>query len=259
MEPIHGGGAVTKFQNYDDFEEELLEVRTLIEATVAKHRERRSRNSLVVKLDPSGNAVVAAAARLIGQTTRCVDLVLATDQEISRSAYGALDRLVQDGGTDISVRLVCTYATLDQGFVARHATAHRVDVRVSRVSSLAAVIVDSRIALVCANSAVYQRASVVQAPTVIPALRALFDNVWRHASDTSEPVDFGDRARTETVLQVLECLRAGVTDEAAARMLSVSVRTYRRYVAEILAQLGADSRFQAGVRAAELGLLPPAR
>ncbi len=42
----------------------------------------------------------------------------------------------------------------------------------------------------------------------------------------------------------------------AARELSVSVRTYRRYVAEMMSLLGADSRFQAGVRAAELGLPP---
>ncbi|NEE20393.1 response regulator transcription factor, partial [Streptomyces sp. SID7499] len=45
------------------------------------------------------------------------------------------------------------------------------------------------------------------------------------------------------------------TDEVAARELTVSVRTYRRYVAEIMTLLDATSRFQAGVRAAELGLL----
>jgi hypothetical protein len=34
----------------------------------------------------------------------------------------------------------------------------------------------------------------------------------------------------------------------------MSVRTYRRRVAELMVVLGADSRFQAGVRAKALGL-----
>ncbi|MEK8171079.1 hypothetical protein NKH77_20600 [Streptomyces sp. M19] len=54
---------------------------------------------------------------------------------------------------------------------------------------------------------------------------------------------------------MLERLRDGVTDEAAARELAISVRTYRRYVTGILELLGAASRFQAGVRATELGIL----
>jgi DNA-binding NarL/FixJ family response regulator len=49
-------------------------------------------------------------------------------------------------------------------------------------------------------------------------------------------------------------LGAGLTDEAAARRLGTSLRTYRRRVAELMAALEAGSRFQAGVRAGELGL-----
>ena len=37
--------------------------------------------------------------------------------------------------------------------------------------------------------------------------------------------------------------------------LAISVRTYRRYVTGILELLEANSRFQAGVRATELGIL----
>ena len=43
-------------------------------------------------------------------------------------------------------------------------------------------------------------------------------------------------------------------DETAARRLTLSLRTYRRRVAELMRTLDADSRFQAGVRAGELGL-----
>ncbi len=46
-------------------------------------------------------------------------------------------------------------------------------------------------------------------------------------------------------------LSAGHTDEAASRQLGVSLRTYRRRVAELMAMLDATSRFQAGIRARE--------
>ncbi|MDG9711379.1 hypothetical protein [Streptomyces sp. DH10] len=53
---------------------------------------------------------------------------------------------------------------------------------------------------------------------------------------------------------VLRALGSGATDETAARELGMSLRTYRRRVAERLNALGAGSRFQAGMRAGELGL-----
>lgn len=55
--------------------------------------------------------------------------------------------------------------------------------------------------------------------------------------------------------QVLELLATGIKDEAAARRLGVSVRTYRRHVTDLCERLGASSRFEAGVRAAQAGLL----
>lgn len=55
--------------------------------------------------------------------------------------------------------------------------------------------------------------------------------------------------------QVLAQLCSGVKDETAAREMDVSVRTYRRYVARILRILNAKSRFQAGIKVAELGLV----
>ncbi|MGW0593258.1 hypothetical protein [Streptosporangium sp. NPDC002607] len=53
---------------------------------------------------------------------------------------------------------------------------------------------------------------------------------------------------------ILEALGSGLTDESAAKRLGVSLRTYRRRVAELMAKLEADSRFQAGLRAGRLGL-----
>src|SRR5690606_39837840 len=55
--------------------------------------------------------------------------------------------------------------------------------------------------------------------------------------------------------ELLTLLSAGNTDESAAAQLGVSVRTVRRMVADIMDRLGARSRFQAGVKAADRGWL----
>lgn len=251
---------MNELQIHDDFEQELLEVRTLIEAAVTKHRERRAQNVLVMKIEPDTQSVPSAVTELINQSSCSVDVALAADTETARSVFSAIDTLMSAYEQQVSVRIVCTHATLDREFAARHSKAgHPVEVRVSRMPPLSVLIVDSRIALVRADSAVRQQASVIQAAAVIHSLQALLDNVWKNATAVSDPIDFGDHARAGTFRHVLECLRAGVTDEAAAREVSMSIRTYRRYVAEIMSLLNADSRFQAGVRATELGLLPPPR
>ncbi|GAA1230337.1 hypothetical protein GCM10009665_20920 [Kitasatospora nipponensis] len=49
--------------------------------------------------------------------------------------------------------------------------------------------------------------------------------------------------------KLLGLLAEGLTDAVAAKRLSVSVRTERRMVAELMTRLGASSRFDAGVKA----------
>lgn len=65
----------------------------------------------------------------------------------------------------------------------------------------------------------------------------------------------GVRAGQMYTPQLLDLLSSGRTDEAAARSMGVGLRTYRRRVAELMSALGATSRFQAGTRAREAGLL----
>ena len=54
---------------------------------------------------------------------------------------------------------------------------------------------------------------------------------------------------------LLRQLAAGAKDEQIARTLGVSLRTVRRRIADLMTELGADSRFQAGVEAARRGWL----
>jgi DNA-binding NarL/FixJ family response regulator len=57
---------------------------------------------------------------------------------------------------------------------------------------------------------------------------------------------------------MMRLLAAGLTDEAAANRLGVSLRTVRRQVRTVMTRLQASSRFQAGYNAAERGWLPGA-
>jgi DNA-binding NarL/FixJ family response regulator len=60
---------------------------------------------------------------------------------------------------------------------------------------------------------------------------------------------------TGTRRLLLGQLARGAKDEQIARALGLSLRTVRRRIAEIMADLGADSRFQAGVEAVRRGWL----
>jgi DNA-binding NarL/FixJ family response regulator len=64
-----------------------------------------------------------------------------------------------------------------------------------------------------------------------------------------------DDRLSERERQLLRLLTAGYTDESAAVRLGISVRTVRRTVSGIMDRLGARSRFQAGVKAADRGWL----
>ncbi|WP_448321932.1 response regulator transcription factor [Streptomyces sp. CO7] len=82
--------------------------------------------------------------------------------------------------------------------------------------------------------------------------------LWDQAAEPPGP---GGAARVpeldETQMQVLRMLASGMKDDTACRQMNVSVRTYRRHVATILKSLDVNTRFEAGLAAAELGLLGP--
>lgn len=100
-------------------------------------------------------------------------------------------------------------------------------------------------------------ALIVTSPHIVAALESLFLWCWSRAT----PFHRGRPSR-ESMLnsQELEALRLwgeGLSDEAVGRRLGVSLRTVRRLSATVYDALGVASRFQAGTRAIELGLLRP--
>lgn len=99
-------------------------------------------------------------------------------------------------------------------------------------------------------------AVVVQAPGVVAALLALFDLVWERATPFgAERPNSSEDEPVPQEITLLKLLAQGHTDEVAARKLGLSLRTTRRLMASITAKLGARSRFEAGVLAAQAGWL----
>ncbi|MEV0176932.1 LuxR C-terminal-related transcriptional regulator [Streptomyces sp. NPDC050803] len=88
------------------------------------------------------------------------------------------------------------------------------------------------------------------------ALHQFQQVLWGHARDllppprAARPLNLDD-----TQLEVLRMLGSGMKDDTAARQMNLSVRTYRRHVAAILKSLDVNTRFEAGLKAATLGLL----
>jgi DNA-binding NarL/FixJ family response regulator len=94
---------------------------------------------------------------------------------------------------------------------------------------------------------------LVRQPAIVGALKLLFERYWEQATPLP---DFDSRKpRVDIRGSLLRQLAAGAKDEQIARTLGLSLRTVRRRVADLMIELGADTRFQAGVEAVRRGWL----
>ncbi|MBM9507319.1 TrmB family transcriptional regulator [Actinacidiphila acididurans] len=128
-------------------------------------------------------------------------------------------------------------------------------------------IADDRIGLISLErSPTSDSALIIHQSSLLDTLIALFEEVWADAV----PIRFGPpgtgtgtgagTARTSARHPadrgtLLGLLAAGLTDEAIARHMGWHPRTAQRRVRELMAELGAQTRFQAGLQAARRGWL----
>ncbi|MBL0887133.1 response regulator transcription factor [Myceligenerans indicum] len=130
-----------------------------------------------------------------------------------------------------------------------------VEVRVADQEVNETIIIDGRLVILAGDLRSGERTySLITRREAVRGVSSLFEAAWRGAADL-DLFDAGAAEIRRLAPQVLDLLGRGVKDETAARELGLGLRTYRRRVAELMAALGADSRFQAGVRARELGLV----
>ena len=166
------------------------------------------------------------------------------------------ERPVQEASP--TVRKLYQPGALMNPATARHprtVAAQGAKVRITHDNVNETIIIDRRFAILAGDLTDGRRSyGVVTEAAVVQNVLSLFDAAWRSATDLTV-YDAQHAELCSLAPRVMELLASGCKDETAARTLDLGVRTYRRRVAELMAALGADSRFQAGARAQELGLI----
>ncbi len=253
-------GAGDEAGDPDAVEHALRQVCELIESAVSLHRRRGEQPTAMVVTD-DGPAARRTVHQLIAQARHGVSVIVSSCPDQAQSLAPLLDQLSGVANRGVAVRVLCAADALETPGVAtavrRGLAGH--EVRVETGDLQGGVIVDGQTAFVHAGPGQSGRyASVIEDPASVRVLDLMFAAAWRTAMPMAEHLRLADRLRTDSVRKILDRLRAGRTDDVAAREIQVSLRTYRRHVAAIMRDVGANSRFQAGVRAYELGLLGPA-
>jgi DNA-binding CsgD family transcriptional regulator len=95
------------------------------------------------------------------------------------------------------------------------------------------------------------RVILLRQTSLVRLVQDYFDRVWDQGVAAPGSPEAGERVGDQSVL--VRHLTAGMKDEQIARSMGVSLRTVRRRIADVLAELGVDSRFAAGVEAARRG------
>ncbi|MEU9030998.1 helix-turn-helix domain-containing protein [Streptomyces sp. NPDC048383] len=232
-------------------ERTLLQARALIESTVSLHRNRSAPAPAAPHTDV---AVLGDAIEELVRRARHSVCIAVTGGEafhhIARKALATLE-------SGLVVRVLCAPDVADRSpALQAKAPGIRLEVRVCEAELRDIVVVDGSSALVrAAADSANGQATLVHDAAAVRALELLFAGAWARGRRLDDHLALSPKFRGDLTRRILEKLRDGLTDEAASRDLNVSLRTYRRHVADIMRELGAGSRFQAGVRAVELGLL----
>jgi len=128
------------------------------------------------------------------------------------------------------------------------------DIRTMPQVPMDVLVIDGSVAILPADTSA-NSVVVLRLPGVVTTATELFERVWPDAVPLAAADLPGGAGLTVREQEMLRLLALGATDEVAAAQLGISVRTVRRMVAQIMHRLGARSRFQAGVKAADRGWL----
>ncbi len=225
----------------------------------------------VVRDNPSGNAVeVVSGATEIGNVimhyaARCREELLSVAPGRGPSRMDPRTRMANLYSLGRGVRTRALYQHLalrDRAGRAylRELTDHGARIRVASSVPGRSLVIDREAALLPIpgpDPGALGGLAVVREPNVVAWVAATFEQLWAEATPLEELLGtrHSDATMDHTRTAILRLMADGEKDEAISRRLSVSVRTCRRHIADYMAQVGATSRFQAGVIAARNGHL----
>ena len=155
-----------------------------------------------------------------------------------RARGGVVYRMVYD------MALLVDPASLDA------ARAAGTSCRMLRDVPLKLVVVDRRTGLLQTGTDVLVE---LGPSSLLDGLLRLFELLWQQATPLAFELSDGPLSGEDQ--QLLALAAAGLTDQAIARRLGVAQRTVERRMQRILKALDATTRFQAGLRAGQRGLL----
>lgn len=180
--------------------------------------------------------------------------------QVVATSRPADERILRRG---IRMRSLIGSAALDDpGTMAylRELTDKGAEIRISRLPLERVLIFDRVAALTPIDPADSSRGALLaREPGLVATLVSLFERMWGQAHELPPPSGEGGGAEPaddrpgEIERKILESLCRADKDETGARDVGMSVRTYRKYVASLMQQLGASSRFQAALLARERG------
>ncbi|PYC79955.1 transcriptional regulator [Streptomyces tateyamensis] len=131
--------------------------------------------------------------------------------------------------------------------------------RVRTTLPMKMIMSDDRMAVIpiSAGDSVLDAAYVIHPSALLQALDGLFEAEWDRAVPLQAALgaEPGLREPEADQRKLLGLLAAGLTDESIARSLGWSARTTQRRLQALMRELGATTRFQAGMAARERGWL----
>jgi len=109
------------------------------------------------------------------------------------------------------------------------------------------IIIDSHTALIPSMRSYTPghdlRASVVRHPLLVEALQWLFEAVWDAAVPIMTSINSENDPRRQMLISLL---MTGSTDSAIANTLNINVRSVRRWISDLMDELGVSTRLQLG-------------
>ncbi|HEY0638152.1 MAG TPA: DNA-binding response regulator [Pseudonocardiaceae bacterium] len=221
-------------------------------------------------VDPRGHGDQLTVLHGAGHITQVVHELLRTARHRVRRivrapsvpvvALDAVERTHLAGGVDHQV--IYDRAALtsdDQVDRVSGLVGHGEQARIGAELPMSLVLVDAEAGLIPigAPGATVGHAVLARGRGVAGALDQVYDDLW-HAATPFVPEAATERdAPTDQERMLLSLLASGATDETIGRLMGSSARTAHRRVRELIARLGVQTRFQAGMRAVHLGWLAP--
>lgn len=246
-----------------NLEHALLRARDLVDAALRQSGDGRPSRNVLIESLPGAHPLHTVALQVMPRAQREV-LYVSSDTWRSGKDRMAAAREAFKGLTARGVRVRHLIADTDtvlsgaDDFDRYLSTVivPGVQVRVAAFMLHEVLIVDGATAFLQVNAGRADHQCVaLRASGLLDSLSTLFTAAWDASCELAAYIHAREACFTETSVMILQCLSRGYTDSIAARELGLSVRTYRRHVAEIMRGLNAKSRFQAGTRAIEMGLV----